>query len=197
MIAVDTTRIEELERARAAAPGELVAAEERLEKAKADHEAARSAFQAARARAEIGHVPQSAVAQSERALKSARTELDAAEDAAAIATEKAKVLIKALVAERKKIRDEAAPRFRAEGARFAREIQQHLDALVSLGESARGLEGSLHDHMTIQTTATGGRLFQKEVEPVAAALAFLRSPELKSLLRRWSIAPGAAALASE
>jgi len=66
---------------------------------------------------------------------------------------------------------------------------------VSLGEHAKGLEAALNEHMTAGSTMTGGRLFDKSVEPVAAALAFLRSQELKSLIRRWQNAPGAAELA--
>ncbi len=196
MIAIDTTRIDELERAHAAAPGELATAEERLDAAKTDHDAARVAFQATRARAELGHLPQSALTQAERALKSARAELDAAEDALAIAVEKGGILVRALADEWKKARAAAAPRFLAEGARVAKAVQAHLDALAALAAESRELESAL-EHMSTGNTVTGGRLFDAGVEPVAAALAFLRSPELKALARRWSIAPGAAALASE
>ena len=113
----------------------------------------------------------------------------------AVAAEKSKVLVKALADERARVRGAAAPKFRAEGARVAREVQQHLDALVSLASDARGLESAFNEHMTLRTTNVGGRLFDKGVEPVAVVLAFLRSQELKALLRRWSNAPGASALA--
>jgi chromosome segregation ATPase len=189
MIAVDTSRIDELGRALAAAPGERAAAEGRLEKAKTDHEAARLTFQATRARAELGHLPQSAVTQAERSLKSARAELDAAEDALAIAAEKSRVLARALDDERKKSRDGAAPQFRAEGARIAREVQAHLDALATIADEARELESQLNAHMGTGNTRTGGRLFDGGVEPVAAVLAALRGHELKGLFRRWSNVP--------
>lgn len=197
MIAVDTSRVDQLARAQAAAPGEKQAAGERLETARTEHEAARLAFQGTRARAELGHLPQSAVTQAERALKSARAELDAAEDALAIAAEKSTVLVKALADERQKVRDSAAPQFLAEGARIANAVQAHLDGLASLAAESRELESALNEHMSTGSTISGARLFERGVEPVAAVLGVFRSAELKGLLRRWSNAPGAAELAKE
>jgi hypothetical protein len=187
MIAVDTSRVDELARAQAAAPAERKAAEGRLERARTEHESARLAFQATRARAELGHLPQSAVTQAERALKSSRAELEAAEDASAIAAEKSKVLVQALADEQRKVRDAVAPRFRAEGARIGKAVQDHLDGLAALAAESKELESALNEHMTTGSTMAGGRLFEdKSMEPVAALASFLRGAEIKGLFRRWS-----------